>query len=87
MESLKVMQLGLGSIGQIAVQFLQEKKHLQLVAAIDPAPDKVGQSVKDICSPDADPGVKVEFDLTAACRQAQPDVALVTTVSCFNIDK
>ena len=81
MDTIKVMQVGLGPIGQKAIQFLMEKKHLQLVAAVDSALDKVGQRVKELCSLDLDPGVKIVPDLASALQQAQPDVALVTTIS------
>ena len=83
MKIIKVMQVGLGPIGQKAVQFLMEKKHLQLVAAVDSAPDKVGLRVKEVCSLDLDPGVKIVPVLASAFQQAQPDVALVTTISSF----
>ena len=83
MNRIKVMQIGLGPIGQIAVQYITQRNHLELVAAVDPHPDKAGKELQRVCSLKTDPGIIVSPDIDAALQKSSPDVALVTTVSDF----
>ena len=81
---LRVLQYGLGPIGVSTARLVAEKKSLELVAAVDNDPEKVGKDVGDLDGGDA-LGVTVMGDLQAAIRNAAPDVALHTTSSCLKL--
>ena len=83
MEKIKVMQVGIGPIGQKIVQYMAERDNLQIVAAVDPAPDKAGRKLADLCSLDKALGVTISPDIATAVERAAPDVAVVATVSGF----
>lgn len=77
---IKVIQLGLGPLGQKVVKFALERSFIKLVAAVDPAPDKAGKDLGEVCGVD-NLNITVCPDLPAALKSARASVALVTTVS------
>jgi 4-hydroxy-tetrahydrodipicolinate reductase len=77
---LRIVQVGLGPLGQKVVQFALERKGLKIVAAVDPDPAKAGRDLGDLCG--SEPlGVPVCDNLRSALKGRKADVALVTTVS------
>lgn len=76
----RVVQIGLGPLGQKVVRFLVERKNLKLVAAVDPAPDKSGKDVGEVCGI-GPMGFRVAGNLKCALRGKKADVAVLTTVS------
>lgn len=84
MDSIRVLQVGIGPIGQKIVKFVQQRKGLEIVAAVDPAPGKVGMDLGGLCGLDADLGVIVSSDLGSVVSAAKPDIAVLTTVSSFS---
>ena len=83
MDKIRVMQVGIGPIGQKVVSYMLERKALNIVAALDLDPEKVGKDLGEVCGLGRDLGVTVSDDLEAAVRDAGPDVAVLTTVSSF----
>lgn len=77
---VNLVQLGLGPLGQKVVRFAMEREGLTYVAAVDPAPDKVGKDLGELCGV-GKLGVTVSRDLATALRGKQADVAIITTVS------
>lgn len=77
---IRIVQVGLGPLGQKTVRLLRERRHLRLVAAVDPAPDKVGKDVGELCGL-ARANIRVSGDIAAALRGRKADVAILTTVS------
>lgn len=77
---IRVVQIGVGPLGQKMVRFACERGGIKIVAAVDPAPDKVGKSLGEICSVKGLP-VAVSKDLKSALKGKKADVAIVTTVS------
>ena len=76
----RVIQVGVGPLGQRVVRFAVKRKALKIVAAVDPAPDKAGRDLGELCG--LKPlGVEVSKDLEAALKSRKADVALLTTVS------
>lgn len=76
----KIIQVGLGPLGQKVVQYALQREGLDVVAAVDPAPDKVGKDVGEVCG--LQPlGIRVVKDLASALRVRKPDVAILTTTS------
>lgn len=81
---LRVVQYGLGPIGQATARTVLEKQesdHLELVGALDVDPDKVGRDVADLVGIDNSTGIVVSDDPTKVLETANPDVVLHTTTS------
>lgn len=83
MANIKLMQVGLGPIGQKVVRYALERKELEIVAAVDPAPDIAGRDLGSVCGLDKELGITVCADLASAVNSNKADVALLTTVSNF----
>ncbi|NQT97782.1 MAG: hypothetical protein HQ562_08605, partial [Candidatus Marinimicrobia bacterium] len=75
---LKVMQIGLGPLGQKIIRYVSQREGLQLVGAVDIDPNKVGSDLGELCN--LEPlGILVSGNLTAA--NADAEVAVLATVS------
>lgn len=83
MKNIKVIQVGVGPIGQRIVKYIAERQGMTIIAAVDPAPDKAGKSLSQICGLDRDLKVTVAPDFASGIRKCKPDVALLTTFSSF----
>ncbi len=70
-QPIKVIQLGLGFIGQGIFDILTERDGFQVVAAVDPDPAKA----------DVLPGIKAVLSLAEALAKGTADVAVLTTTS------
>lgn len=83
MDSLRVLQYGLGPIGQeVARTVLDKDDAIALVGAVDIDPDKVGRDVADVIGDGRAPtGVSVSDDAEATLARSPPDVVLHTTTS------
>ena len=82
-SAIKVVILGIGSVGSGIVQTLQNRKGIEIVGAIDIAPEKVGKDV-GILTGGSEIGVIVRDDLEAFCADTQADV-VINTASPANI--
>jgi 4-hydroxy-tetrahydrodipicolinate reductase len=83
-DPIRVVQYGLGPIGQSTVQTVLDKAssgRIQLVGAIDIDPDKVGRDVADLVGLDTPTGVTIRDDADAVLADTAPDVVLHTTTS------
>ena len=77
---VRIIQVGLGPLGQQIVRFALERRNMKLVAAVDPAEDKVGRDVGELCG--LQPlGLRVKPDLASALRGKKAQVAVLATVS------
>lgn len=81
MSTLKVVQVGLGPIGRRVVEYILQREGVEVVAGVDPATDKAGRDLFDVCGLGKTCGIPVVSDLTAAMKTASPDVAVLTTAS------
>ncbi len=82
-KKLRVVQFGLGPIGQAAARLVLEKPGMELVGAIDIAEPLVGKDVGELLGlPPC--GVVVNPDAVATLASAQPDVVIHTTSSFLN---
>ncbi len=79
-KKVRVVQMGLGPIGNKATQYLLERANLEIVGAIDADPAKAGKDVAELAGL-APIGVKVTADIEAALAGKQVDVVLLTTTS------
>lgn len=81
---LRIVQYGLGPIGQACAQAILSKEktgRVQLVGAIDIDPEKAGRDVNDLLENEEPRGVAVSDDAAAVLAEARPDVVLHTTTS------
>lgn len=81
MAAVKVVQIGLGPIGQRVVQFLSERKGLKLVGAVDVDPAKVGRDAGEISGLGRKLRVPVSGSLADALKRSPADVAVLCTTS------
>ena len=81
-EKIKVVQMGLGPIGNKATLYLAERENLQIVGAVDADPAKVGKDV-GVLAGLAPLGVAVKPDIAQALAGQSADVVLLTTSSAL----
>src|SRR5271157_619620 len=79
-KKIRVVQMGLGPIGNKVTEYLTEKPALEIVGAIDADPAKVGQDVGALAG-QSPVGVKVSADLEQVLGKRDVDVVLLTTTS------
>ena len=80
---IRVLQVGLGPIGQQVAAYAADRKGVEVVGGVDPAPGKVGQDLGRLCNHDALSGRTVFRSVAEALQVARADVGLLTTVSGF----
>jgi len=77
MENIKVVCCGIGNVGGYLVRLLTEKKGVDIVAAVDIDPAKIGTDAGLLTG---DPiGVIIEDDLVKLCKERKPDLVISTT--------
>lgn len=78
-SQIKVVQIGLGPLGQKVLKCIYKRKGIRLVAAVDKAIDKIGKDLGEVCNIGKKIGIKVEEDIFI--KKEKPDIAIITTVS------
>lgn len=81
---IKVVQVGLGPLGQKVVRYALEREGIKIVGAVDPAPDKADKDLGELCHL-GKLGVRVRGDLASAMGRRKADVAILTTVSSVKL--
>ncbi len=81
MNRIRVVQFGLGPIGQACVKVLVQKSGVELVGGIDVDPQKIGKDLGEVCGLQNTLGMVVRGDAAAALAEWQPHVVLHTTLS------
>ncbi|MDA7916473.1 dihydrodipicolinate reductase [Verrucomicrobia bacterium] len=79
MKKLKVIQIGMGPLGQKTVRYLLERQNFEIIGALDINPDLHGRDLGEIAGCDAI-GVVVQPALDGQVYQ-DADCAILTTVS------
>jgi len=79
---IKVLQIGLGPLGQKIAKFIAERKGIQTIAAVDKNPDLAAQNLGDLLSLEK-MGINIQDNISTAIQGSKPDVAVVSTVSGF----
>lgn len=92
MDALRVVQYGLGPIGQATAQAVLDRQsadRMTLVGAVDVDPKKVGHDVATLLDADRSPtGVVVSDQIGTVLHEQRPDVVLHTTTSTLeSVDK
>ena len=82
MNPIKIIQIGLGPIGQkITRYFLARKNDFRIVGAVDIDPAKIGRDLGEVCGLSQRMGLPVTGCLEDALRKHRPQVAVLTTLS------
>ncbi len=79
-KKVRVVQMGLGPIGNKLTQYLADRKNLQIVGAIDIDPAKAGKDV-GVLAGLAPLGVMVTGDMDKVLSKGDVDVVMLTTTS------
>ena len=82
MAKIRILQVGLGPLGQKTVQFAVERG-FKIVAAVDSSPDLIGKDLGEICGLKK-MNIRVSASIKAALKNKQADIAVVTTVSSLS---
>ncbi|MDZ7303856.1 MAG: dihydrodipicolinate reductase [candidate division KSB1 bacterium] len=81
MNRIRVVQFGLGPIGQACVKVLTQKFGVELVGGIDVDPQMIGKEIGEVCGLKNNLGIIVRGDAEAALAEWKPQVVLHTTLS------
>ncbi|NOY79141.1 MAG: dihydrodipicolinate reductase [Calditrichaeota bacterium] len=79
-QMLRVVQFGLGPIGQASARLAIKRPNMELVGAIDIDPEKVGKDVGELVGEKAI-GVRISDDAKKVLAETKPDIVLHTTQS------
>ncbi len=80
MEKVRIVQVGLGPLGQRLVQYACERPWITVTGAVDSDPAKIGKDVGEMCGMPRF-GVCIAGSLDQALAQNRADVAVLATVS------
>jgi 4-hydroxy-tetrahydrodipicolinate reductase len=80
-DKIRVVQFGLGPIGQACVKVLAQKSGVELAGGIDIDVNKIGKDLGEICGLKNSLGVGVRGDLDATLAEWRPQVVVHTTLS------
>lgn len=79
-KKMKVVQYGMGPVGNKITVYLAERKKLVIVGAVDIDPQKVGKDVGELAG--LSPlGVTIQNDAAVLFRETKPDAVMLTTTS------
>lgn len=79
-EEIRVIQYGLGPIGNRVTQYLVERPEYEIVGGVDVAKDKVGRDVGELADVPA-VGAVVSEDAVGLMKSVAADVVVLTTTS------
>ncbi len=82
MAKTRILQVGLGPLGQKTVQFAVARG-FKIVAAVDSSPELIGKDLGEICGLKK-LNVKVSGNVKTAMKNKKADIAVVTTVSSLS---
>lgn len=80
-RQIRVAQIGWGAIGVDIARLIIQHPGLELVAAIDSDPRKIGADVGQLLEFPQPSGIHVRGDVEAVLRQTHPDVVVLATTS------
>ncbi|MGD9082831.1 MAG: hypothetical protein PVH72_04770, partial [Desulfobacterales bacterium] len=80
MNKTRVVQIGLGPLGQKIAQFIAQRKSLEVIGAVDVSPEIIDRDIGELCGLD-NMGIKIQSSIGECLRTAKPDAVILTTVS------
>ena len=81
MDNVRVAIYGVGAIGTNIAKFILRKRGIEIVAAVDISPEKVGKDLGEILGLEEKLGVVVSSDASEVLFKSKPDVTLHATGS------
>ncbi len=84
MNPIRVVQVGLGPLGQECVKVLLRKSGIELVGGIDIDPQKTGKDIGEVCGLNKNLGMIVRGDVARALADWRPEVVVHTTLSLLD---
>jgi 4-hydroxy-tetrahydrodipicolinate reductase len=84
-EKIRVVQYGLGPIGCKIIRYLKERPQFDIVGAIDSDPQKAGLDIGELAQLDSPLGLTVSDDAEKLLREAEADIAVLTTTSSLEV--
>lgn len=77
-----IIQIGVGALGRQVLQFLSERKGININGVVDLDPELTGKDIGTLLG-SSDTGVKISTSLQESVRagKSKPEVAVITTVS------
>lgn len=84
-RKIKIVQYGLGPIGMETAKEVLRRENLQLVGAIDIAPEKNGRDLGELLGVKGPLGIRVSHDAGSVLLKNKPDVVLHTTQSLLKV--
>jgi 2,4-diaminopentanoate dehydrogenase len=83
MKPIRVIQFGLGPIGCATALAAMKREGVEMVGAIDIAPDKIGRDLSEVLGLPKKLGILISADAASVFRKVKAHVALHTTGSFF----
>jgi len=80
MKKIKVVQIGIGPLGQKITRYILEREAIRIVAAVDLDPGKAGKDLGEVCGLKS-MGIPIAPSLARALKAGKADAAVLTTVS------
>lgn len=78
---MRVIQIGLGPIGNKLTKFLLERNNIEIVGAVDSDPAKIGKDLGELAGLSQKTGVVVCGSIKEVLREKAADIAVLTTTS------
>ncbi len=83
MNKIKILQIGMGPVGQKISEYINERKGLEITGVVDKDPEKAGLELNKLCCVNIS-GIKISNSINETINLNKPDVAIITTVSSIN---
>lgn len=83
MNQIKVVQVGLGPLGQKIVQFIDQRQGIEIIGAVDVDPNLKGKDLGQHCGL-GEMGIQIKDSISACLanlKDQEPDAAILATVS------
>lgn len=77
---IKVIQMGLGPIGQQLTRYLSERPGIEIIGAVDPDPGKAGKDIGELAGL-VNLNITISTDLASVMKNTEADVAVISTLS------
>ncbi len=84
-KKYRTVQFGCGPIGCYIVKFSVGRSNIELVGAVDIAPDKAGKDLGKAAGLDKELGITISDHAEALLKSVKPDIVIHTTGSKFDV--
>ncbi len=80
MNKMKVVQIGLGPLGQKITQFIAQREGLEVIGAIDVSPEIIDKDIGELCGLD-NMDIKIQSSIGECLRSTRPDADMLQACS------